>query len=1037
MRRAVLASLLGFAFSAVFVGAATNPRLSGTPLMRVWQAEDYRASPLNTRLLVHPDGLIYVANDDGVLEFDGDRWRLLELPRKGAGRALALDSAQRLWVFGHDDAAYFERTAIGDLRAVSVIEKLPPEARATGTINRVAVTADGIYARGQRRLMLFKPDGSVQTWAGATLAGLVWTLDGALYTDLDRLVRVSPSGLAPVSFGPEQGAPATDATRVFATQRTSEREALLLTQRGPMLWEGPGTALRPLSPEAAAAFAEDQVSAGAFLADGRLALGTERSGLFIFTRDGQLSQRLDRTHGLPGNRINDLALDGSGGLWAAMQEGLARLDIEGPFALHGAPQGLGSHARRFASWKDRLYLSTAEGVSRRDNDTGRFHGVAGFQVGANRPLVAGDRLVASTRGLREIFANDTSRAWTPELIGPVVAAPLVPGWLFAGSSSGLWLIKPTATGWETLGRVATASAGFDELLDRGDGWLWGVTRGGEIARADFRDGPRLDAPVTIFQPADGVPEAGRNDHVQLLTVGDELLAVAAEWIRRFDPASGRFVPEPRLAFGGAPIRGARLAGRSAGGGAWLRPVDDPSRLLLVEPGDQGTWRIASRSIAPFRTVAFDSLYEEPATHTLWLAGQGVLASLELAWQPARPPAPPRIAIRRVDSETGTLLAAGLAASNRLNLPADQNALRISFAAAQFSGDYRGRSQTLYRTRLEGLDREWSVWSGETHRDFTNLPYRPLRFQVQARIPGRSDNVEAVLELNVDKPWWLTPWSVLGYAAILAAATYGVLRLRTRQLQERNARLETIVAARTRQLEQLNQELTDAVRIVAHDLRGPVAGIRSLARQLRATPHLWASAEGPEFMGEIERTSESTVEMMARLLDLQRASDRVAGLAFVPVEIGPLIAEVCRQLEPAAAAKRIALRIDARPVTHLSDPEALSSIVSNLVSNAIKFTPADGKGLVRISLQRSGDKLILGIADNGPGVREEDRARIFEKFSRGAARPTAGEPATGLGLHIANKLVTALQGRIDIIDTPGGGATFQVTLPLLFDPEPKP
>lgn len=1034
MRRALLVSLLGLALAA-FSDAATNPRLSGTPLLRVWQAEDYSASPLNTRLLIHPDGLIYVANDDGVLEFDGDRWRLLELPRKGAGRALALDRANRLWVFGHDDAAYFERTAKGDLKAVSVIEKLPPEARATGTINRVAVTSDGIYARGQRRLMLFKPDGSVQTWTGATLTGLVWTLDGALYADLDRLVRVSPSGVEPVSFGAEPTSPATGAARVFATQRIGEREALLLTQRGPMLWGGPGTPLRPLSPEASAAFAEDQASAGAFLADGRLALGTERSGLHIFTREGRLSQRLDRAHGLPGNRINDLALDGSGGLWAAMQEGLARIDLEGPFALHGAPQGLGSHARRLASWNDRLYLSTAEGVSRRDSDSGRFHAVAGFQVGSNRPLVVGDRLVAATRGLREILANDASRSWTTELIGPITAATREPGWIFAGSSSGLWLIKPTSNGWETLGRVTTASPGFDELLDRGDGWLWGVTRGGEIARADFRNGPRLDGPVTVFTPADGVPEAGRNDHVQLVTVGNEMIAVAAEWIRRFDPASGRFVPEPRLSINGTPIRGARLAGRSANDGAWLRPVDNPARLILVEPGNDGSWRITSRSIAPFRTVAFDSLYEEPATHTLWLAGQGVLASLDLAWQPARPPALPRVAVRRIDSETGTLLTAGLAANNRLNLPADQNALRISFAAAQFSGDYRGRSQTLYRTRLEGLDREWSAWSGETHRDFTNLPYRPLRLHIQARVPDRADSAEAILELTVDKPWWLTPWAVLGYAAILAGATYGVLRLRTRQLQERNARLEIIVAARTRQLEQLNQELTDAVRIVAHDLRGPVAGIRSLARQLRATPHLWTSAEGPEFMGEIERTSESTVEMMARLLDLQRASDRVTGLAFVPVEIGPLIAEVCRQLEPAAAAKRIALQVDARPVTHLSDPEALSSIVSNLVSNAIKFMPADGKGAIRISLRRSGDELILSIADNGPGVQEEDKARIFEKFTRGAARPTAGEPATGLGLHIANKLATALQGRIDIIDTPGGGATFRVTLPLLFDPAP--
>jgi signal transduction histidine kinase len=1017
---------------AVAATTAANPRLTGTPLLRVWRAEDYGAALLNTRILVHPSGLVYVCNEDGVLEFDGERWRTLTLPRGGAGRSLALDAAGRLWVFGHDDVALFEPDARGDLHAVSKLELLPPEARATGTINRVAVTTDGIYARGQRRLMLFKRDGTVQTWAGAGLNGLVWTLGDTLYADLDRLVRVSPAGIEPVSLGPAAPARASEELRVFATQAAGDRpgEWLLLTVRGPMRWGGPGTPLRPLTATSSEPFTADLASAGAFLADGRLALGTERSGLFIFERDGRLAQRLDRTHGLPGNRINDLALDAEGGLWLAMQEGIARLDLESPFAVHGSPQGLVASPRRFAAWRNHLYLSTSEGIARRDVVTGRFLTVDGFQVGTNRPLVVDDRLVASTRGLREVTADDESRAWTAELIGPIAAAVRSPGWIFAGSSTGLSFLRPTADrkGWENAGRVSTLALGLDEVLDRGDGWLWAVTRNGEIARVDLRGGPKLDAAAKVFTPVEGVPDADRNDRVQLLTVGDDLLAVGLGWMRRFEPKSDRFVPETRLALGGVTARGARLVGRSATGGLWLRPVETPGRILRGEPAADATWRVSELPLTPFRGVVFDSVFEEASTRTLWLAGQGVLASLDLAWRPSRPAPPPRVSIRRVDDASGTLLAAGGALATRLELPPEQRTVRVTYAAPIFSADYRGRAQTLYRTRLDGLDEDWSPWSAETHRDFTNLPFHPLRFRVQSRTAERPELAEATFALIVNAPWWLTPWAFLGYLALAGGVVYGGVRARTRALQRRNAQLEALVAARTLQLERLNQELTDAVSIVAHDLRGPVSGIRSLARQLRATPHLWTSAEGPEFLGEIERTSGAAVDMMAGLLDLQRASDRAAGPTLAPVDLGALVDEVCSQLVPAAAAKRIALRVAAASLTRVTDAESIASVAANLVSNAIKFLPADGRGVIDVTLTADATTCRLVVADNGPGIPAGERPAVFEKFAKGTARPTAGEASTGLGLFIVRKLVTALGGQVEAGDTPGGGATFTVVWP---------
>ncbi|HYC71201.1 MAG TPA: histidine kinase [Opitutaceae bacterium] len=972
-----LAALLLTLAPLAGAAAVANPRFTGTPLMRVWKAEDYGASLLNTRVLVAPSGLVYVANNDGLLEFDGERWRLIPLPREGAARALAADPAGRVWVFGHDDIARLEADDRGELRAAPMLDLLPPEARQPGTVNRAAVTADGVYARGQRHLMLFRPDGTVGLWPGASLSGLIWTLDGQLFTELDQLVRVTPTGLEPVPLGSDAAeADARDALRVFATAPAAAHpgEWILLTMRGPARWRGPGSAIEPLAAEAAALFADDLASAGAFLHDGRLVLGTERSGLFFFDRAGVLVQRVAREHGLPSNRVNDLAVDAQGGLWVALQEGLVRLDLESPLALHGPAQGFSGNPRRFANWDDQLYVAHSEGVSRRDPVSGGFHAVAGFQVGANRPLAVGNRLVAATRGLREIMADDTSVPWTNELIGPITTLADHPGWIAAGSSAGLWLIGPDAGGgWETRGRVTALDRGLDELLDTGDGWLWAVTRNGEVARVDLRAGPRLDAPARLFTPDEGIPTAGRNDRVQLVPVGSRLLAVSRDWIRRFDPAADRFVPSSPIVLDDEVVRGAAPVARGRAG-AWLRPSRRPGRLVELAV----TGAVSPRSIAPLRELEIDSMHEEAATRALWLAGQGALVSYDLDWRPARPAAPLPVTIRRVETSAGELLLGGApAAGSTLRLSAAQDSLHITFAAQAFNADYRGRGHTLYRTRLEGLDRDWTPWSPDIRRDFTNLPYRSFRLRVQARTPAGREGEAAPLAFSVAAPWWLGTGALAGYAAAALAGLYGFVRWRTRALRRRAAHLESVVAARTEDLRRSNDELARLHRLeldekIAARLAEEKARLELLRYQLN--PHFLLNAF-TTLRGLVFKSPEAAGEMVGRLAEFCRfaltRTDQTGGTVADEVRIveSYLATEQARWGEGLATTVRlddVVARVRLPPF-----------LLQPLVENAVKYGGQTSPDRLEVRVAVTGDGsggVRIEVANTGTWVGDDDPAR---------------------------------------------------------------
>jgi two-component system sensor histidine kinase GlrK len=171
-------------------------------------------------------------------------------------------------------------------------------------------------------------------------------------------------------------------------------------------------------------------------------------------------------------------------------------------------------------------------------------------------------------------------------------------------------------------------------------------------------------------------------------------------------------------------------------------------------------------------------------------------------------------------------------------------------------------------------------------------------------------------------------------------------------------------------------------------------------------------------------------LIEELLDYQRALHAAASLEVKSIALESLVEEAVKPHELAARAKSLRLAIEAEPATVEADPEKLRSIVDNLVSNAVKFTPTGGT--VTVSAHAVAGEAIIEVLDTGPGVPQEERESIFNLFFRGrrseSATASGGRvKGTGLGLAIARELVEAHGGRIAVLGGEAGGH-FRVTLP---------
>lgn len=235
----------------------------------------------------------------------------------------------------------------------------------------------------------------------------------------------------------------------------------------------------------------------------------------------------------------------------------------------------------------------------------------------------------------------------------------------------------------------------------------------------------------------------------------------------------------------------------------------------------------------------------------------------------------------------------------------------------------------------------------------------------------------------------------------------------------------------RRLDEFETQKNRFLRHVSHELKTPLTALREGAELLGDQVAGPLAPPQRQVVSIMRDNSMKLQRLIEELLDYQRALHAAASLELRPLHLSALVEEAVRPHYLAAQAKGLHLAIEAEPATVEADPEKLRSIVDNLVSNAVKFTPPGGT--VTVSARVMAGEAVIEVLDTGPGVPQEERESIFDLFFRGRraehTTPSGGTrvKGTGLGLAIARELAEAHGGRIAVLAADAGGH-FRVTLP---------
>ena len=1064
----VLLCITGFVFTTVtHAQTPENWDEVGRLPLRYIDPSEYNAHAENWDATQDDNGILYFANSDGVLIYDGVSWELVRLPNRLIVRAVVAVPGDKVYVGGNGELGYLDVDSSGATSLVSLLHHIPESHRDFLDVWHVVTFEGGVYFSSDKYLFRWK-DNAMKAWDTDTIFGHLFTANNNLFIrEKGKLLHLSPDdSLKEIIF-------ADSSFRYVRHFMEDGPDHLLGYSRDGFIrcyidLNSTASSCVPKETELDPYMKMWRSYSFHRLKNGNIAVGFDGKGVALLGSDGSLLRLIGEEAGLQNLEVMDLFTDREGALWLPLYDGIARMEPDGLWSDFSRPEGIPSKVMDVVRWRGELIVATMLGLYqmvpgdaeqpiqfKELQNSEDFYNCFEFQVVASELLstcttgIARFNLspgqIASTEMAYEGFFQDIERD------------PASPSMFYAAGEGGVYKFQLQNNSVKLIHKEPIARMAFNMAIEprkpgQSSTRLWTLATPDHLYRLDIPDNGepvntlRIDSNYGLSPPPTSISIL--NDTLRVAT--EEGLYSIIEDTPRFQLSES--IRDQRIYF----VEDARKKEP-------LVRVDDSYNVLSgqdlqVHPSPFPSRIQSLREINSF-------FYDQDST--LWIAHGRGLARIAHREANIEHQAP-GLLIKRISTTMGDSVLYNGFDEERLTftIPHQEASLRFEFASQVY--DFPDRVQ--YREWMQGLNSTWGKWTSETAKEYSRLREGTYTFHIQARNLDGVESQPVSFTFTVLPPWYRTAWAytlwLLSGGLLFFCAVKVVNRYQTRRLQAHNEKLNRLVAEQTEEIKAKNLSLsiayeeaqvindslvttnrilensTDQLRetleankeilgITAHDLKNPLGGIIGLAEMVihdfeNGTQATYESAV--DNLPMLKNEAERMLKIIKDLLDKHREGEK-SSLNKENVLLGDIVSAVIRWNKKQANNKEIQLHYcaDENNIVH-ADIMSMQRVLDNYVSNAIKYSPSNSN--VWIQVQRHENSARVTVRDEGPGLTEKDKQNVFGKMQRLSAKPTAGEHSTGLGLYIVQKLVKAHGGEVGVDSVHGEGATFWFTLPLV-------
>ncbi len=1020
----------------------------GNYLINNYRSSNLEIHPQNWDIIQTKRNIINFANHTRILEFDGNSWNKISV-KNNFVRSLRQNINGTIFVGGKTEIGFLLPDEFYNYKYQSLNRNINRNFRNYSNVYRTFIANLGIYWGSIEYLFRWK-NNSIKVWKPFDKFSLTFRVDNKIYIrergiGLKQVVNDSlvliPDGEIFSGLG-----------ITVMIKFDSERILILSDRKGFFIYNGKN--IVPYPTEVDEIILNSRVYYGINLSDGNIALATRQKGVIIISHDGKLVSFFNKSRGLQDNNIKYIFQDEQGNLWLALNNGISKIEYSSSFTFFDKRMGLNGIVLSLTKFNDILYAGTTAGLFRllpyEINEANLklkvFEKINEINGNVWSLFSIDDELfVGSNSGLFIMKENKTSRV-TPSRTYTISYSTNKENIIFLGTNRGLEKLIKQGNEWENYNLYNDINDRITSIVQSEDGQIWiGTLSKGVISVSKsfnkLLNDNRYEIDesfVTKFDTTFGLPKGTINT----FKVANRILFATQEGIFRFDDSTKKFIPDST--FGSQFADGSRGVFRiveDEKGDVWIH---SGSRNFHAQLQPDGSYKIISKPFQRLERKQVNMIY--PDGDNIWFGTQHSEIIKYDTKKNKTFVTDFNALVRKVLINGDSLIYGGAPLPEDfepLSLNYENRNLRFEYACTFYEAEER----TVFQYKLDGYDEDWSEWTNETKKDYTNLSEGNYTFNIRAKNVYGDISKIGKYGFNILPPVYRTIWAYFIYAILFVSFGFVIVKWRINKLEKEKQNLEAIVDEKTKEVKHQNIRLAEQADKLKEVDKIKSRFFANISHEFR-TPLTLIIGPIEEFLKEerekekhskfsmILRNSKKLLGLINQLLDVSKLESGKMQLNAGKINIVLFAREITFMFESMAVRKSIKLNFhdEVEDIEIYCDTDKIEKVIVNLLSNALKFTGARGEVTVIISKEEQSEAFRKGyvkilVMDTGTGIPQENLEHIFDPFYQADTSSKREFEGTGIGLSLVKEFVELHKGTVAVESEVNKGTKFVIKLPM--------
>ncbi len=1072
--------------SLLFCGLTIYAQEKGLIQSKYYSTNDYNAGTQNWAVAQDSRGIMYFGNSDGVLEFDGETWRLIKVTNESSVRCLGVDINGVIYAGAFGELGFLKPNRAGSMEYHSLKSLINEKYSNFGEIWDVTCFSDSVFFLTDHYLFRYS-NGKFDYWESENQRFY-------LSHKVNNSYFVQEMGKGLLEFQ-NNALSLSSKGEFFADIRIHTifpmDNGLLICSRldGIFIYDTSNskTTIKPFSAVSTKAkklndfFIKYGFYHGIAINENLYALASVTGSILIVDRNWNIVDVInDKSIGVKSN-THFLYYQKNQQLWLALANGICQVEAMSPLRYWNESMGLSGVISDVARLKSYLYVSTGTGIfytkCNQNNNfelnkfspvEGTFEQSWGFTYFKSKTTInkksffgscfkncchSADSilLAATSRGLFQIIEDKSTLISNYNGLYNVCQSKKDPSKLIVGLANGVAVLTHSNNGkWIDHGLQYNIEANIRSIAEDSLGNLWlgasykGVYRVKNPYSFNFDS-----AKVELLDTLHGLPSV---KSVRVFEGKNKLIFLCDQNYYTFNELKNRFdlYVEPNSTDSASVNKNQYVDSLS-----WRRiDVDIISSYYVVNQSDSVVWFSTNAGTFKHNGGTSRNYFDLfPVQIRKVVSGDSILYNGTNSKHTTEP--------------SFALVNPSSIVDFNTQLDFNHNSLTFIYAWPFFEGD----KPKYYSYKLDGYDQNWSDWSTETKSVYTNLREGKYSFKVKSKNVYEIESEAAEFKFTISPPWHRTYYAYFGFFIVSILFIAAVVKFYTYRLIKEKEKLEDIVKERTQEILMQNEEilvqaehLKDAnewisaknvdlevqkkelerkkdqlevsnatknkfFRIIAHDLRNPISTLVGSTGYILTDIDDFDKEKTKKFVGELNRLSLTTYNLLENLLDW--SSNQTGQIKYdpKPIDLVSIVRQNIELVQSKIGSKAIELKLNLpQEFLVFADENMIHTVFRNLLTNAVKFTNQGGE--ININLSSDDTTCSLKIADNGVGISKENIEKLFRIEKHLTTPGTDNERGSGLGLILSKEFIERNGGTISVESQLGKGSVFTITLNLV-------